>query len=65
MFDDFAIPMGFIIFMLIFAVFMIAAMWKIYEKAGQEGWKAIIPFYTICFQKVLAKMKALQWDWCF
>lgn len=27
------------------AVFMIVCMWKIFEKAGQEGWKAIIPIY--------------------
>jgi hypothetical protein len=27
-------------------VFIIAAYWKIYEKAGQPGWAAIIPFYN-------------------
>ena len=37
---------GFIVIMLAFAVFMIAAMWRIFEKAGQEGWKCIIPFYN-------------------
>ena len=28
-------------------VFMIAAMWKIFEKAGQPGWAAIIPIYNM------------------
>lgn len=27
-------------------VFVIVAKWKIYEKAGQAGWAAIIPFYN-------------------
>ncbi|MFZ1483815.1 MAG: DUF5684 domain-containing protein [Candidatus Saccharimonadales bacterium] len=25
---------------------MIVSMWKIFEKAGEEGWKAIVPFYN-------------------
>lgn len=29
-----------------FAVFMIAAMWKMFVKAGQPGWAAIIPIYN-------------------
>ena len=28
-------------------VFIIAAQWKIYEKAEQPGWACIIPFYNI------------------
>jgi len=27
-------------------IVMIIAMWKIFVKAGQEGWKSIIPFYN-------------------
>jgi hypothetical protein len=27
-------------------VFFIAAMWKVYTKAGQPGWAAIIPIYN-------------------
>ena len=26
-------------------IFMVICMWKIFEKAGQEGWKCLIPFY--------------------
>ena len=32
---------------LIFAIVIIAAMWKVYAKAGQPGWAAIIPLYNI------------------
>jgi uncharacterized protein DUF5684 len=28
-------------------VFYIASMWKIYAKAGQPGWAAIIPIYNV------------------
>lgn len=27
-------------------VFYVIVMWKIYEKAGQPGWAAIVPFYN-------------------
>lgn len=33
------------------AVFMIVCMWKMFEKAGEQGWKSIIPIYnywTLC-----------------
>lgn len=32
---------------LLVAVVMIAAMWKVYSKAGQPGWAAIVPIYNI------------------
>ena len=38
-----------IIFWLIylaFIIFVIASVWKVFEKAGQPGWAAIIPFYN-------------------
>jgi hypothetical protein len=27
-------------------VLSVVALWKIFEKAGEQGWKAIIPFYN-------------------
>lgn len=38
---------GQIIISLIFAVIIIGGMWKAFEKAGQPGWAAIVPFYNI------------------
>jgi hypothetical protein len=32
---------------LIFAILMIAALWKIFSKAGEPGWAAIIPIYNM------------------
>ena len=36
-----------IIFYVAILVLMIASGWKIYEKAGQPGWAAIVPIYNI------------------
>lgn len=48
MFDsDFEFPTGLIAFGLAIIVVLIVAMWKVFEKAGQEGWKAIIPIYNM------------------
>lgn len=27
-------------------IISVIALWKLFEKAGEEGWKAIIPFYN-------------------
>ena len=41
-----AIPAGvWVVYCIIFLI-VIIAWWKIFEKAGQPGWKAIIPFYN-------------------
>lgn len=32
---------------LVFAVLVIAGIWKVFEKAGQPGWAAIIPIYNM------------------
>lgn len=32
---------------LVLGLFVLVAMWKIYTKAGQPGWAAIIPIYNI------------------
>lgn len=47
MYEEVELPTGAIIFLLAFAVFVIAAMWKVFVKAGQPGWAAIIPIYNI------------------
>lgn len=31
---------------LLLSVFMIVCQWKIFDKAGEDGWKALIPFYN-------------------
>ena len=47
MYENNEMSPGLIIFWIAFAVIMIAAMWKVFTKAGQPGWAAIIPIYNI------------------
>ncbi len=35
------------VFALIIMIIMIVGMWKMFEKAGREGWKSLIPFYNM------------------
>ena len=39
------------------AVVQIVAMWKLYTKAGEKGWKAIIPIYNVV---ILFKISGLS-----
>jgi hypothetical protein len=41
-----SISPGLIIFCLALVIFLITAMWKVFEKAGQPGWASIIPIYN-------------------
>lgn len=50
-----------IAFFIALIVFVIVAKWKVYEKAGQEGWAAIIPFYRFY---ILLKMVGKP-EWWF
>lgn len=45
---------------LAFIALMIASMWKVYTKAGQPGWAAIIPIYNFI---VLLKIVGKPWWW--
>jgi ABC-type sulfate transport system permease subunit len=38
---------GMMIVWLAVVIVMIAAMWKVFEKAGKPGWAAIVPIYNI------------------
>ena len=41
-----AMAAGFLVLWVVLAVLVIAAMWKIFTKAGEPGWAAIIPIYN-------------------
>lgn len=46
---------------LIFFVLIVIAQWKVFEKAGEKGWKSIIPIYG---QYILFKIVGAQnWFW--
>lgn len=35
------------VIILVIAVIQIIAMWKVFTKAGEKGWKSIIPIYNV------------------
>jgi uncharacterized membrane protein YecN with MAPEG domain len=37
---------GLMIFWLAVVVLIVASMWKLFEKAGEPGWAAIVPIYN-------------------
>jgi hypothetical protein len=41
-----SLVIAFIVICLAIVVFLIAAQWRVFEKAGQPGWAAIIPIYN-------------------
>src|SRR5262245_66207253 len=49
-----------IVFGLLFFVLAILPLWFIFTKAGEEGWKAIIPIYNWI---VLLKVVGRPWWW--
>jgi hypothetical protein len=51
-----------VLWLLIIVLFVlyVAAWWQIFTKAGEEGWKAIIPIYNII---VLLKIVGREWWW--
>jgi hypothetical protein len=48
------------IFGIAFAILVIAAYWKIFVKASQPGWAAIIPIYNLL---VLLRVVGRPWWW--
>ncbi len=42
-----AMGTGTIVFYIAIIVFSIVCMWKIFTKAGEAGWKTLIPFYNM------------------
>lgn len=50
---------GWLIYLVVIVVW-IAGMWKVFEKAGQPGWAAIIPIYNLY---VLTQVVGRPWWW--
>jgi len=48
-------------FWLLLIVVAIVGMWKTFEKAGQPGWAAIIPFYNMYVLTVEIARKEILW----
>lgn len=52
---------GFMFFILCFYALMVIADWKIFVKAGEKGWKALIPIYNFYIMLKIVKMKTWFW----
>jgi hypothetical protein len=52
----------YVIVVLAVAVFMLAAMWRVFSKAGQPGWAIFIPIYNAI---VLLRVAGKPWWWLF
>jgi hypothetical protein len=50
---------GLLVQLVVFA-YIVACLWKIFQKAGEEGWKAIIPIWNTI---VLLKISGRPWWW--
>ena len=48
------------LFSLAFAGLMFAALWNIFVKAGEAGWKALVPVYNVV---VFLRMVGRPWWW--
>ena len=46
---------------LIFYVLLVIAGWKIFEKAGEKGWKAIVPIYNVYIMFKIVNMTSWFW----
>ncbi len=44
---------------MVVSVLLIVAMWKVFTKAGEPGWAAIIPFYNYYILSKIAMDKAI------
>lgn len=51
----------FVVVLLIFYVLLVIAGWKILKKAGEPGWKILIPIYNIYMLLKIVNMK--NWFW--
>lgn len=51
-----------IIFSLILYILVVIANWKIFVKAKEKGWKALIPFYNLYI--IFKIFWRTSWFWC-
>ena len=48
---------------LIYYIFYMIANWKIFSKAGEPGWKSLIPFYNVYTEYKLMWKPQLAWTY--
>lgn len=53
--------MLFLVVVLALVALVIASMWVVFEKAGQPGWAAIVPFYNVYVLTCKIAEKEIIW----
>ena len=56
-----AVAIVFFVIILALAIFLIIAECKMFKKAGEEWWKALVPVYNTWIE---TKIAGLAWWWC-
>jgi signal peptidase I len=51
---------GYMIITILFLLLSVAGLWKIFEKAGEQGWKAVVPFLNFYIWLKIIK-KPIWW----
>ena len=46
---------------IVYYIILIVGLWKVFEKAGEEGWKALIPFYNFYILFKIAGVPSYFW----
>lgn len=46
--------LSYMIILLVISILILAGTWKVFEKAGESGWKCLIPFYNTYIQTKIA-----------
>ncbi len=49
----------FLVFFFAMMIFMVVCHWKIFTKAGKEGWKCLIPIYNLVVQLEITKQPTI------
>ena len=62
---DFFFSTEFLLICFALAIFQIAAMWRVFTKAKQPGWAAIIPIYNIYIMTKVAGKPGIWVLWMF
>lgn len=50
-----------VVFGIIFYILLVIALWKIFTKAGEEGWKSLIPIYNVYILYKISNLSFVYW----
>ena len=59
--DTILIISGIAFFLLLCVLFTLAGFWAMLSKAGERGWKILIPFYNLYILVRLSEEKGIKW----